>query len=253
MEAKLEVLGLSRNEAKIYVFLLKKGICTTGPIIKKTGIANSRVYESLNSLVSRGLVTYNVQKDGKHFTAADPGKFAELEQEREKMINTLVPQLQKLQSMKEEETATAVYEGFEGWKTAFKKVVDDCPVGGTISITGFSEEPYKLESLRTFLLNLNLKSAQKKQKLKILLESSARETIGKDRESEKYSEVRYMPEGYIAPAVMDIFDDYVYMFVWEKKPLAFMIKNRKIADNFRKHHQFLWSIAEKGNIRKKSK
>ena len=211
------------------------------------------MYESLNNLISKGLVTYNVQKDGRHFTAADPSKFIELEQEREKRIKSLVPQLQKLQITEKEEAKTAVYEGFEGWKTAFKKIVDDCPVDGTIYITGFSEEPYKLKSLRTFLLNLNLKSAQKRQKLKILLESSVQETLGKDRESERYSEVRYMPEGYISPAAMDIFDDYVYMFVWGEKPLVFMIKNKKMAENFKKHHHFLWSIAEKPITHKKHK
>lgn len=253
MEAELEALGLSRNESRIYLFLLNKGTSTTGPIIKETGIANSRVYESLNTLVSKGLVTYNVQKDGRHFTAADPGKFMELEQEREKRIKSLVPQLQKLQVTEKEETETAVYEGFEGWKTAFKKVVDDCPISETIYITGFSEEPYKLESLRTFLLNLNLKSAQKRQRLKILLERSVKKTLGKDREHERYSEVRYMPEGYIAPSAMDVFEDYVYMFMWGEKPFVFMIKNKKVAENFKKHFEFLWSIAEKPEKAKKDK
>lgn len=84
MEEKLEELGLSRNEAKIYLFLLKKGESTSGPIIKETRIANSRVYESLNTLISRGLVTYNHQKKGKYFQAVEPGKFLELEDERKK-------------------------------------------------------------------------------------------------------------------------------------------------------------------------
>lgn len=246
MELKLERLGLSRNESRIYLFLLKHDSATTGPIIRETGIANSRVYESLNTLIGKGLVTYTLQKDGKHFSAADPGKFADLEEERQKTISSIVPELQKLKGISKEDTFSAVYEGFEGWKTAFEKIVDDCPVDGTIHITGFPEEPYKLESLRTFLLNLNLKSAKKRQRLKILMESSTKETLGKDRQSEKYSEVRYMPEGYIAPAAMDIFDDYVYMFVWGEKPIVFMIRNRKIAENFKKHHDFLWSIAEKG-------
>lgn len=73
METKvLEELGLSKNEVKIYLFLLKQGESTTGPIIKETGIANSRVYESINSLINKGFIIYNVQKDGKHFSAVKP-------------------------------------------------------------------------------------------------------------------------------------------------------------------------------------
>jgi len=244
MEAELEDLGLSKNEAKIYLFLLKKGSTTTGPVIKETGIANSRVYESLNNLVSKGLVTYTIQKEGKYFQAADPKKFLELEEERKKKIESIVPELTKLKSIEERKTATAVYEGFEGFKTAFKKTIDDCPVDGTIYILGFSAQPFATESLRTFITNMNLKSAKKRQRLKILLDSSARETLGKDREKEKFTEVRYMPEGYISPAAIDIFEDQVWIFLWEEKPFVFMIKNKRIADSFKQYHKFLWSIAK---------
>jgi hypothetical protein len=92
---------------------------------------------------------------------------------------------------------------------------------------------------------MNLKSSQKKQKLKIILDSSVRETLGKDREKEKNTEVKYMPKGYVSPAAMDIFEDYVYLFLWEEKPFVFMIKNRAIAESFKMYFKFLWNIAKK--------
>jgi len=245
MEEKLIELGLSKNEARIYLFLLKNPHITTGPIIKETRISNSRVYESLNSLISKGLVTYVVQKDGRYFDASSPEKFLEKEEERKKQIEELVPELKKLKIKKEFRTNTAVFEGFEGFKTAFKKIIDDCPKGETIYILGFSEQTFSTKSLRLFLSNMNLKSAKKKQKLKIILDNSVRKTLGKDREKEKYTEVKYMPEGYISPAAIDVFQDYVYIFLWEEKPFVFMIKNEKIAESFKQYFNFLWKIAKK--------
>ena len=137
------------------------------------------------SLISKGLVNYTTQKDGKHFSASSPEKFLEKEEERKKQIDELVPELKKLKDEKEFRTNTAIFEGFEGFKTAFKKIIDDCPKEETIRILGFSEQPYATESLRIFLTNMNLKSQQKKQKLKILLDCSVRATLGKDREKEK--------------------------------------------------------------------
>ena len=243
MKQELENLGLSKNEASIYIFLLKKGENSTGPIIKETGIANSRVYESLNSLIEKGLVTYSVHKRGKYFQCTDPSKFQENEEEKLKKIKSLIPQLKAMQNKEEKETDTAIYEGYDGFKTAFKKIIDDCPKEGTIYIIGFSEQQYLIESLRTFLSNMNLKSAQKKQRLKILLDKSIKKTLGKDREKERYTEVRYMPEGYISPAAIDIFEDYIYIFVWEEKPFVFMIKNKKVADSFKQYFNFLWKLA----------
>lgn len=121
MKKELNDLGLTENESKIYLFLIENGETTTGAIIRETKIANSRVYESLNSLISKGMVNYNIQKDGKHFQATDPHIFAEREEERIKKVESLVPQLIKLKNKEKKQTFSSVYEGFDGFKTAFKK------------------------------------------------------------------------------------------------------------------------------------
>src|SRR3989344_5217335 len=134
MEKHLEELGLTKNEISIYLFLLKRGSNTTGPIIKETGVANSRVYESLNSLIKKGLVSYNIQKDSKYFNAEDPKKLLEKEEERKKKIDSLIPELLKMRSKADVSTTSAIYEGYEGFKTAFKKIIDDCPKDGIIYV-----------------------------------------------------------------------------------------------------------------------
>lgn len=245
MENHLQELGLSLNESKIYLFLLKKGKSSSGPIIKETKISNSRVYESLNSLITKGLVKYIITKTGKIFEASEPNMFLEIEEERKKKIEKLIPNLNSLKQTTQFETDTAIYEGFEGFKTAFKKIINDCPENESIFILGFSEQQFSNDSLRLFLSNMNRKSQEKKQKLKIILDQSSKQNLGKDREKEIFSETRYMPKGYISPAAMDIFQDYVYIFLWDEQPFVFMIKNQKIADSFKQYFNVLWNIADK--------
>jgi sugar-specific transcriptional regulator TrmB len=245
IEQTLQDLGLTNNEMKIYLFLLKQGQTTTGLIISETEISNSRVYESLNNLINKGLVTYNIQKNGKHFSAVSPNKLLDLQKEREEKLKQIIPNLEEIRNTKGSKTTTAVYEGYQGFKTAFQKIIDDCPNGETIHILGFSEQQEKSESLRLFISNMNLRSASKKQKLKIILDASVKKTFGKDRKTEKFSEVKYMPEGYISPAAIDIFSDYVYIFLWEEKPFVFMIKNKIIAESFKTYFEFMWKLAKK--------
>ena len=241
----LQEIGLTKNETEIYLFLLKSGETTTGSIIKETGIANSRVYNSISSLIDKGLIIYNTQKDGKHFSAVSPEIILKQQEDRKKKIESIIPNLKSMSGNQQKETLTAIYEGFQGFKTAFQKIIEDCPKEETIHILGFSSQPYATESLRTFLANMNLKSQNKKQKLKILLDPSSKDSLGKDRKNEKYSEVRYMPKGYISPAAIDIFQDYVYMFLWEEKPFVFMIKNKRIAESFKQYFNLLWNIAKR--------
>ena len=62
METKpLEKIGLTKNEIKVYLYLLKSGVSTTGPIMKNLGLSSSRVYASLQELIKKGLVTYFIK------------------------------------------------------------------------------------------------------------------------------------------------------------------------------------------------
>lgn len=243
MHEELKELGLTENESKIYIYLLKNNNSTTGPIIKNTKIANSRVYESLNTLMQKGLVTYNTQKDGKHFSATEPETLLQQEEERKKKIESIIPQLNQLKTLsKTPDVNTAIYEGFTGFKTAFRKIIEDCPEKGEILILGFSDKQYAHKSLRTFIQNMNLKAIDKRQRLKILLDKENKQS--RDRKKEPYTEIRYMPKGYISPAAIDIFEDYTYIFLWEEKPYVFMIKNKQIAESFKSYFEFLWRIAK---------
>jgi sugar-specific transcriptional regulator TrmB len=55
----LEDIGLTKTEIKIYLALLKLGQSTTTNIIKDAGIHASKVYEFLDKLIKKGLVSYN--------------------------------------------------------------------------------------------------------------------------------------------------------------------------------------------------
>jgi len=246
MRKMLIELGLTKNQTEIYLYLLKKGSSTTGPIIKGTGISNSRVYDSLAELVNKGLVAYNIQKSGKHFIAESPEKFMDIQKERQKELETIIPNLKKIKGKYKDKTSSAVYEGIEGTKTAFKKILDDCPVGETIYVIGFSKQNYAVRSLRTIISKAHKRHVIKKHNLKILLDSSIKgDSIAKERELEPISDVRYMPEGYASPAAIDIFEDYVYIMLWGEEPYVFVIKNKEIAESFKYYFKFLWQIAKK--------
>lgn len=241
MKEELKQLGLTDNESAIFEFLLSSPNSTTGPIIKKTGIASSRVYASLESLKEKGLVTYNIQKDGTHYSSASPQIFLDKEEQRKKQIEKIIPLLESVNETGNK-TETAVYEGFEGFKTAFRKIIEECPENGTIKIIGFGEQEFAFDSLRTFLQNISLKSAEKKQKLKMLLDEGNPQTV--DRKKEKHTTVRFLPKGYVSPCAMDILEDSVYIFLWDKEPYCFMIKNEKIAKSFQQYFEVLWTISK---------
>ena len=63
----LESAGFTNGEVRVYLSLLELGETTTGDIIKKSKITGSKVYEILDKLIEKGLVSYIIKEKTKHY------------------------------------------------------------------------------------------------------------------------------------------------------------------------------------------
>ena len=239
----LKLLGLTDNEIKTYVAILEIGTCTGTELRRKTQISNSQTYAAIDSLLSKGLINYEKHYSGKKYSALDPTILQELAKEREQKIISCIPYLKSLRS-NEKETQTAVFEGFNGFKSALYQLVENCPRNETLHIIGFSNQAYKNNKLASLLRDVNKKSKEKKHKFKMILDNK-NNTFYEQRKNEKISEIRFMEKGFKSPASIDVFQDYVYILLWEKTPYAIVIKNKNIADGFKIYFDFLWNMAKK--------
>ena len=67
MISELTKLGLTLNEAKVYFALLELGSTNAGEIIKKTKLHRNIVYDKLDKLIEKGLVSFVTIKNIKQF------------------------------------------------------------------------------------------------------------------------------------------------------------------------------------------
>ncbi len=121
----LESLGLTHNEAIAYLTLSRIGNSKTGQLLKESGLNTGKIYEILDSLNRKGLVSETIIDGIKHFAAAPPDRLVEyiakkketLENE-EKIAKSIIPEIEKLRQSKLETSRIAIYTEFEGFKTA---------------------------------------------------------------------------------------------------------------------------------------
>ena len=67
-------LGLSKSEADIYLALIKFGKSTTTALTKQTGIHRTYIYDILEKLKEKGLIS-QIREEGKqYFMASDPSR-----------------------------------------------------------------------------------------------------------------------------------------------------------------------------------
>ena len=59
---QLKELGLSKGQISVYSAVLELGISSLNKIQEKTGIERRNIYDILNKLIEKGLISYTVEK-----------------------------------------------------------------------------------------------------------------------------------------------------------------------------------------------
>ena len=228
-------LGLTKTEAQIYVNLLELGPSLVGIISKKTGLHRRSLYDALERLINKGLVSYITTNNRKYFEAADPNHLLELQREQEHRIKDLLPELNLKKQMAKDNNETTFFRGVNGLKSVFN---DQLKEKQEILVFGASMDVSHL--LKYYLPHYD--KARKKYNIpvKIIYDLSAKPSIPKNIPLLK---VKFLPKQYASPASTNIYGNKVAILLWEEEPLAIVIKNKKIADAYRSFFSLLWKTA----------
>lgn len=241
----LEGIGFTRNESIIYISLLKLGSSTTGNITYESKLHMSRVYEGLNRLMSKGLVSSVKQGNITRYQATNPEKILDyLEEEKtniqkkQEEVKKQLPDLLEL-TEKTPKAEAQVLLGLEGFKAMRRDVLRHAK-GELLLIGAIGIED---ERMPVFFSSWNKQRIKQGIKLKILYKRSAK---GRTITTLPLTENKYLPKEVDNPAVINIYGDRIVNLLWKDNyPILFLLVNRDIADSYRKYFQLLWKISRK--------
>jgi HTH-type transcriptional regulator, sugar sensing transcriptional regulator len=234
MYEKLIQLGLTSTEAKIYVALIEYGRLQAGIISRKTGIHRRSVYDSLERLIEKGLVSWIKENDKRYYYAESPDKLLDIVDIQKKVVNGILPELHIKFEEKKEKQETKFYKGVEGIKSIFEDQID---TGKPVYIIGASYDASKI--LKYYMPHYTSTRVKKKLKLYLIYAGGQREF------AIPYGETAYLPESYASPVSTNIYGDKVAIVVWSEEPVAILIKNKTVADTYKKYFDVLWKMAKK--------
>jgi len=121
---KLTQIGLDKKEAEIYLALLEIGAAPISQISKKSGVKRTTVYDAIESLKKKGVVT--VAKKGKRSTyfAEDPRMLGEhIDDSKETFINML-PELLSVANFIDKKPKIRFFEGVIGLKEVYRDTLN---------------------------------------------------------------------------------------------------------------------------------
>src|SRR3989344_4817462 len=90
---QLVEFGLTKNQALVYVTLLKNPNISVTQISKITKLDRSFSYSIIDSLIKKGLVSYKVSKNRREFSAKDPAFLLEEIEEKKTKAQEIIKYL----------------------------------------------------------------------------------------------------------------------------------------------------------------
>jgi sugar-specific transcriptional regulator TrmB len=120
----LKSIGLNNNEIAVYLDLLKAGKSSVINIAKRTGLHRSNTYDVLERLLEKGLVDESIEDDKKIFYPIDPSDLMDYLKQKEKELNEIVPELEKVQNLSDEERRITLSKGINSIKNILNHILD---------------------------------------------------------------------------------------------------------------------------------
>ena len=230
--------GLTEREVKVYLALLELGSTTTGALTKKSSIPNCKIYETLEKLIKKGLASYVIISNIKHFQASDPDMLLNFLDEKRKLVKDMIPELKSKQKHIDLQEAN-VYEGIKGIKTAFENILATLKPGEEYQVLTLGEELGN-KNLKRFFLNYHLKRREKKISVRLVANQKVKKIWLKYYRQAglniKYTNLK-LPSGIF------IYKDKIMTLVWGEKPTAFVITSKNNAERYKEFFEDMWEVA----------
>ncbi len=243
----LEKIGLTESEARVYLALLKLGESTAGPIVNEAKVTRSKIYDILERLRNKGLVSYITKESTKHFSATSPDNILNYLDEKEeeiiiekKAIKSLLPQLEKQYSNIIESKIAEIYIGMRGMQNAFNLLIREFTRKEDYYAFGAGKGE-NVEKIQIFFDKLHKERIKKKIESKIIFNKSSR-GLFKSQEKSNFVQVRYLIES--TPAAINIYKNYTIIAILTEEPITFLIRNSDVASSFKEYFRIMWNIAK---------
>ena len=236
----LEDMGLTVAEAKVYVSLLKLGSSNATPLLEETNLQSSVVFRVLHSLITKGLVNYNLEGRRKNYQATTPEHFFEYLDEKKKRFEDILPELRRQQKQAPRKEQVTVYKGIRGIKEVYAIMRNT--KGKEYNSFGGGKPCEDLLGPEWWKNHHRQRIARKLPARQVFDETVRK--AGEWNNTQRISKVRFLPRQYQQLQETVIVGDKVSIGVFTESPYAFIIEDKIVAEGYRKHFEIMWKAAK---------
>lgn len=232
----LNSIGLGKNEAKIYLALIKKQASSVLEISKITKIHRSNIYDALTNLINHGLV-YEVNSEKRKLFYARPLKsLLDYVKHKEIELKEIIDNFEVVNLASKEKVG--ISKGKFALKQALMSLLES---GEPIVVYGIPK--FAIETIGPILKEFHKERIKRKIPMKHIYNQNAEERI-KQLNKMRYTEAKHLSEKYDSLVSTNIVKDKVILIIWDKDISIIEISDEKIAKAYKNYFEILWKKAK---------
>jgi len=231
-------IGLSMNEAKVYISLLNLGMTTITFIAEDCKLHRSNVYDTIKKLTDKGLVAYIKKDNVTFYEANNPQCLLRILKEKENMLKGVMPQLMLSKKLATSKGEAHVFEGPQAFMEILYGFLD---FKEPILVYGVPKMAPEL--LKTKMPHFHKQRLSSKIPMKHIYNHNAMDRIAFLNKM-KYTSAKYLPESFDSQVSTNICGDQVVLALWTNPVVIIQIKNKSVADSYKHYFELLWNAAK---------
>lgn len=231
-EKNLEKLGLTKSEAKVYQSVLKLGLCSVRDVSKDTGFHRTNIYDVLEQLKEKGIMTTVREGKTMKYKVSDPSNLYNMLQEKKEMLDKMFPSIQQMYASSYDKIQVEVFKGDEGMKSAFNDMIK-----ARKPIYGFGVKGQLREKLPIYAAQWSRDVRKNKIPYYAIYTEKNLPPY--------YTEIRFVSKEMNSPVATFIYGDKININIWDPDLTAIVIKSKSVSDMYKKHFDLLWKGARR--------
>jgi HTH-type transcriptional regulator, sugar sensing transcriptional regulator len=237
----LEDIGLTQSEIKTYLTLLELGTSSAGKILEKSGIQNSVLHRALNSLSEKGLINFILDGKKKVYQATNPENFHNYIEDKRKRFDEILPELKARQSFAKNTENATIYKGKRGITEVYNTLVNS--KAKEYLTFGGGEQCLNLMG-DAWWSNVHRKRLANKMPARQVWDVTVAKFSTHDFMQTKMTHIRFLPQEFAHFQETAIVGDYVAITLFTDNPYSILIKDKVVADGYKKFFELMWKISK---------
>ncbi len=236
----LQEIGLTEYESKIYLALLTHGQISAYELAEKAGLYRQVTYDSLKRLMEKGFVNSVTEGKTKLFKAIDPNLILELLNEKTENYKQILPELTEISKSSKQPLDVETYKGKNVVRIALRDIINELKNKKEKQVLCTAvDEYFPKETQELVIDHYERDMLHYKIKEKVIIKQGTKGIFKKGT-----SKYRKIPEKFFNENPVQIYGNNVQIIIWGNPNYLIIIRNKGVADSYRKQFELMWSIAK---------